>query len=189
MFKAVIIVGYGTEMNNKGEMMNYWIVQNSWGDWWGQKGFIKIVRGKNVCKIANDASYPVLKTDPPKCLKAISLPSFWKSFGDIYNSTGGYLKSFCIDKYIRNYEDSKDDCFKNGMRLFQFDSDDAKQGLIDYANKFWKRFYNVIWYIDGRNEMGCKNLNNKNKTFVEEIGDCSLEKKSVCEFINVERKI
>jgi Papain family cysteine protease len=168
--------------------MDYWIGMNSWGDWWGDKGYFKILRGKNLCKIASDANYPVLKTDPPKCLSAISVPKFCQIFGDIYNSTGGYLKSFCIDKYIRNYEDSRDDCYKNGMRLYQHDSNDAKQGLLDYANKFWKRFYNVVWYVEGKNDTGCANLNNKNKTFVEGMGECWQEKKSICEFINKNRE-
>lgn len=134
-----------------------------------------------------DASYPVLKTVPPKCLSAIPLPSFCRNFGDIYNSSGSYLKSFCIDKYIRNYEDSKEDCYKNGMRLYSFDSNDAIEGFMNYANNIWKRFYNVFWYIDGKNEFGCANLNNKNRTFIKEFGDCLLEKKSVCEFMNIAR--
>lgn len=198
-------MGYGTQKTKTGKSLNYWIVKNSWGSWWGEKGklnkfiivnptqdltstgYFKMLRGKNLCKIASESTYPVLRTNPPKCLAAIQLPQSCQFFGDIFSSTG-YVKSFCIDKYIRNYDDSKEDCYKNGMRLFQFDSDDSKLGLINYANTYWKRFYNVIWHIDGKNETGCTNLNNKDRTFVEGNGDCSLEKKSVCEFINIARK-
>ncbi|XP_012673534.3 cathepsin K-like [Clupea harengus] len=48
---AVLAVGYTTR---------YWIVKNSWGTEWGDKGYIYIKKGRNVCGIANMASYPVV---------------------------------------------------------------------------------------------------------------------------------
>jgi len=48
---AVCAVGFDT---NQG----YWIVRNSWGGSWGEQGYIKMVMGKNMCGLANDASYP-----------------------------------------------------------------------------------------------------------------------------------
>lgn len=45
---AVKIVGYGTENGT-----DYWIVANSWGTEWGEKGYVRIMRGKNVCDIEN----------------------------------------------------------------------------------------------------------------------------------------
>ncbi|KAI1307932.1 Procathepsin L [Halotydeus destructor] len=53
---AVLIVGYGTTSSGQ----KYWLVKNSWGTSWGDKGYIKIPRGSNYCGIALYASYPVV---------------------------------------------------------------------------------------------------------------------------------
>jgi C1A family cysteine protease len=37
---------------------SYWIVRNSWGTGWGEKGYIRIARGHDLCKIADDVTYP-----------------------------------------------------------------------------------------------------------------------------------
>lgn len=49
---AVILVGYGIDIKD-GQIKNYWVVKNSWGVGWGEKGFFRIERGKNTCGIAS----------------------------------------------------------------------------------------------------------------------------------------
>ncbi len=58
---ALLVIGFGTEGG-----VDYWLVQNSWGTGWGQQGYAKIQRGKNVCGIASCATVPINIVDPWK---------------------------------------------------------------------------------------------------------------------------
>jgi len=50
---AVACVGYDTNQN-------YWIVRNSWGTSWGESGYIRMVKGKNMCGMLSNSCYPSL---------------------------------------------------------------------------------------------------------------------------------
>jgi len=55
---AVLVTGYGTENG-----VDYWILKNSWGPRWGEKGFFRIVRTADktdgICGLLAEPVYPV----------------------------------------------------------------------------------------------------------------------------------
>lgn len=51
---AVAAIGYDTSPAN----LPFWILKNQWGISWGEEGFMRLIRNKNVCGVAKDASYP-----------------------------------------------------------------------------------------------------------------------------------
>jgi C1A family cysteine protease len=58
---GVLAVGYGTDAASE---LEYYKIKNSWGPSWGEKGFIRIQKGKKQsggqCGILLAASYPSL---------------------------------------------------------------------------------------------------------------------------------
>jgi len=48
---GVAVVGWGVQNGTK-----YWIVKNSWGKSWGEKGYVRILRGSNACGVED---YPM----------------------------------------------------------------------------------------------------------------------------------
>ncbi|KAL1461930.1 hypothetical protein WDU94_013792 [Cyamophila willieti] len=52
---AVLLVGYGEEKRD-GQTVPYWIVKNSYSAEWGEKGYFRVRRGKNICGVAEMVS-------------------------------------------------------------------------------------------------------------------------------------
>lgn len=57
---GVLVVGYGEDNGIK-----YWLVKNSWGEDWGENGYVRILREDSrnaigICAIASSASFPYI---------------------------------------------------------------------------------------------------------------------------------
>jgi cathepsin L len=178
---AVLIIGYGSELNQQGILTNYWLVQNSWGPTWGQKGYFKMVRGRNLCKIARYVRYPVLK---PKLkenpLKEIITPQICDNFEDIHVNNS-YQKSYCAVKIPQTYESARITCLKSGMKLFQFNSVDSYR--FNFSRIGLKNDSSM--FIDGQSALGCNSIDGENVVKPENCGKLAW---SFCEYLNIDRE-
>ncbi|KAL5014825.1 hypothetical protein ScPMuIL_009095 [Solemya velum] len=84
---AIKILGWGVE-----DSTPYWLVANSWNEDWGDKGFFKILRGKNECGIEGGvvAGLPFLS----KLLAQYILPISTMTYMDMVNEDSLYTMTY-----------------------------------------------------------------------------------------------
>jgi len=46
---GVALVGFGTGKTVLHGQRDYWVIRNSWGPSWGEKGYYRIIRGTGAC--------------------------------------------------------------------------------------------------------------------------------------------
>ena len=54
---AVLLVGWGEVDHTDGSSTPYWIIQNSWDEFWGEEGYVYVHRGINHCGVESFSTY------------------------------------------------------------------------------------------------------------------------------------
>jgi len=49
---GMTVIGWGTDAG-----VDYWILRNMWGEDWGEQGYVRLVRGKDMCGLAMEPTY------------------------------------------------------------------------------------------------------------------------------------
>ena len=56
--KSALVVGYGHCSKAK---KDYWLIKTSWGEGWGEGGYLRLARNENnLCGVATEASFPLV---------------------------------------------------------------------------------------------------------------------------------
>ena len=134
---AISVVGWGEENGEK-----YWIIRNSWGTYWGENGFGRIVRGINNLSIESECTWatPVIPSDQPhrdfhhEYMKKLILENPCALPGSFRN--GEKILSPLPYTYLKSYEIPKSYDIRN-MNGKNYASIDKNQHIPVYCGSCW----------------------------------------------------
>lgn len=173
---AVVLVGYGSELNSSNVMADYWLIRNSWGPNWGLNGYFKVARNRNVCHVSTLAQLPVLP-DVPQTKTAIDT-SICQRTQDFYDGAK-YLKSSClINTGGSTYTNADAYCKSKGMQLFKIDSI-LQTAFFTYAKNLFVGNFR-LWVNGGTT---CSAINGLSGVISVITDNCANLMASFCEYV------
>lgn len=108
---------------------------------------------------------------------------------NLYNTTASYQKTICLVNEARNYTDSRLNCQRNGMQLYDLsESLYSETELLKFANMTLSSNVGRTYFTKGRNNLQCAIVSNAAGSFSEGFGSCSSLSPSFCQFLEASRK-
>jgi hypothetical protein len=132
-----------------------------------------------------------MKRSPLKTLKGIEIPdNLCKSTKNVYDAANVYVKTICLSKYAYgNYDEAQEIALYKGLRLYKFDTTNAKTKLFEYLKSLPQR--ESVRFIDGKTGNDCNNIyyDSASKSYLKGTASCGKQLAVVFEIINAARKL
>jgi C1A family cysteine protease len=200
---SLTIVGYGSEWVN-GVNVPYWIMQNrfvnlvkfchclfsnlnfSWGNSWGENGFVRFARNRNLCGVASQPKFPVLKNSKLSMLRPVKpAAGLCSQTKDIFSANNVYIKSICVSSGAgTDYKVFREMANEKGMQLYKSDSSQVDAAVLDFLSR---KFNYFSVYIEDESG-GCTtfDFDKVSQSHKLKYGDCSAFNSFLYEFLNIQ---